>query len=238
MRAHYAELGRVAAEYAHLARLARSPAGVAIVEVRGLERAEPLRGRGAIVMSGHYSNFELLGAWVGRLNPVDFVVQPLSNPGAERVIHRLRAEAGVGCLRTSDGTRPIYAALAAGRWVAFLSDQDARRRGLFVPFLGIPASTPVGAARLSLKTGAPIIMGFVKRRPDGRFDLEVHGPLEPPPDPESPDAVRYLTALHVACLEARVRERPELWFWLHRRWKTRPPETPAVTATPAREGER
>jgi Kdo2-lipid IVA lauroyltransferase/acyltransferase len=222
LREHYRELGRVAAEYAHLDRLARAPLGEVFVETAGIGALDRLRGRGAILMSGHYSNFELMGAMVARLNPVDFLVKPLSNAGVERLINRRRAEAGVGCISTSDGTRGVYAALAEGRWVAFLADQDARRRGLFVPFLGTPASTPVGPARLSLKTGAPIVMGFAVRRPDGRFDLEVEGPLEVA-EPEAPDAVLRLTAQHVAVLEAQVRARPELWFWLHRRWKTRPP---------------
>ena len=221
VRAHYRELGRVAAEYAHLDRLARRPPGEVIVEARGLEHAEAIRGRGAVIMSGHYSNFELLGAWLTRMNPVDFVVRPLSNRGVEGLIARRRAAAGVGCINASGGTRRIYAALSAGRWVAFLADQDARRRGVFVPFLGVPASTPVGPARVALRAGVPLVMGFVARRADGRFDLEVVPPLELE-DPGAPDAVLRLTALHVAVLEQRVRARPELWFWLHRRWKTRP----------------
>ena len=221
LRAHYRELGRVAAEYAHLERLASTPLGEAIVEARGLEHAHAIRGRGAVIMSGHYSNFELMGAWLTRLNPVDFVVRPLSNRGVEELIARRRAAAGVGWISTSDGTRRIYEALSAGHWVAFLADQDARRRGVFVPFFGVPASTPVGPARVALRTGAPLVMGFMERRADGRFDLDVLAPLAVE-DPAAPDAVLRLTALHTAALEQRVRTRPELWFWLHRRWKTRP----------------
>jgi KDO2-lipid IV(A) lauroyltransferase len=225
LREHYREVGRVAAEYGQLDRLARAPLGEVIVQTKGLELLEPLRGRGAVLLTGHYSNFELMGATVARLNPVDFLVKPLSNPGVERLIARRRAEAGVGCISTSEGTRGIYASLAAGRWVAIVADQDARRHGVFVPFFGVPASTAVGPARVSLKTGAPLVMGFAQRRPDGRLDVEAHGPLEVA-DPAAPDAVERLTALHVAMLEERVRARPELWFWLHRRWKTAPPAGP------------
>jgi len=233
LRAHYRELGRVVAEYAHLDRLARAPLGEVFVETGGIEVLEPLRGRGAILLSGHFSNFELMGGMVGRLNPVDFLVKPLSNPGVEQFIAGRRAAAGVGCISTSEGTRGVYQALAAGRWVAILADQDARQRGLFVPFFGRPASTAVGPARLSLKAGVPIVMGFAVRRPDGRFDLKVEGPLEVT-RPEAPDAVLRLTAHHVAVLEAQVRARPELWFWLHRRWKTRAPA--GGTADAARTG--
>jgi KDO2-lipid IV(A) lauroyltransferase len=212
----------VVAEYAHLDRLARAPLGEVFVETHGIEALEALRGRGAILLSGHYSNFELMGAMLARLNPVDFLVKPLSNAGVERFIAGRRIGAGVGCISTNDGTRSVYQALAAGRWVAILADQDAGQRGLFVPFLGRPASTAAGPARLSLKAGVPIVMGFAVRRADGRFDLQVESPLELA-EPEAPDAVLRLTARHVAMLEARVRARPELWFWLHRRWKTRPP---------------
>lgn len=237
LREHYRELGRVVAEYAHLDRLARAPLGEVFVETSGLEVLEALRGRGAILLSGHYSNFELMGAMLARLNPVDFLVKPLSNAGVEKFIAGRRAEAGVGCISTSDGTRSVYQALAAGRWVAILGDQDARQRGLFVPFLGRSASTAAGPARMSLKTGAPIVMGFAVRRPDGRFDLRVQGPIELA-EPEAPDAVLRLTSRHVAVLEAQVRARPELWFWLHRRWKTRPPAggPGGVTLDPATTG--
>lgn len=222
LREHYRELGRVFAEYSHLDRLARAPLGEVFVERSGVEALEALRGRGVILMSGHYSNFELMGAMLARLNPVDFLVKPLSNAGVERLIAGRRAAAGVGCISTSDGTRGVYQALAAGRWVAILADQDAGRRGMFVPFFGRPASTAVGPARLSIKTRAPIVMGFAVRRPDGRFDLKVDAPLERV-EPEAPGALLRLTAHHVAILEAQVRERPESWFWLHRRWKSSQP---------------
>jgi Kdo2-lipid IVA lauroyltransferase/acyltransferase len=128
----------------------------------------------------------------------------------------------VGCISTEDGPRAVYQALGAGRWIAILADQDAGPRGLFVPFLGRPASTAAGPARLSLRTRSPIVMGFASRRTDGRFDLQVGPPLMPE-EPTAPDAAMRLTAQHVGLLEARVRARPELWFWLHRRWKTLPP---------------
>ena len=125
-------------------------------------------GRGAILMSGHYGNFELLGAFLGQTNPVDFVVRPLSNAGVESLIDRERERAGVGRIPASVGARRIYEALRANHWVAMLADQDARRAGVFVPFMGRLASTPVGPARIALATGAPVIMGFITRRADGR----------------------------------------------------------------------
>ncbi len=233
LAAHYRELGRVAFEYARLPELARAPAGE-VARVEGVEHLERARaaGRGAVLMSGHFGNFELGVAVVGGYHPVELVVRPLSNPGVEQVLARARTAAGVGQISAVTGTRRAYQALREGRWVAMLGDQDGRRHGVFVPFLGRPASTPIGPARIALATGAPIIMGFDLRQPDGRHVIEIEPPIEPG-DPREPGAAERLTALHVARLERRVRERPECWFWLHRRWKTAPP-APDAGAAPRR----
>jgi KDO2-lipid IV(A) lauroyltransferase len=176
-----------------------------------------------ILLTGHLGNFELMGASLARFNPVDFVTQPLSNPGAERWIADLRRACGVGTLSTHGGVKRVFTALRAGRWVAMLADQDARSRGVFVPFFGRPASTPEGPARIALATGAPIVFGSCVRRDDGRHGLRVAPPLVPEGDARDVEAVRTLTARHTAILEDAVRERPASWFWLHRRWKTAPP---------------
>jgi len=226
---HYRELGRVAAEYGRMPRLVAAADGEVVAGVEGLEPLRALAGRGLMLLTGHYGNFELLGAWLGRINPVDFLVQPLSNPAVEARIERLRGAAGVGTISTRGGVKQVFKALRAGRWIALLADQDARGRGVFVPFFGRLASTPEGPARLSLQTGAPIVMGFPTRREDGRHHLVI----EPPHWPEGgtdTESVRALTAWHTAKLEAQVRRAPEYWFWLHRRWKTSPP------ALEAREG--
>ncbi|MBI1798739.1 MAG: lysophospholipid acyltransferase family protein [Candidatus Eisenbacteria bacterium] len=222
--AHYRELGRVSAEYARLASLVHAPGDEVVAEVQGLEHLIRARdqGRGAILLTGHFGNFELLGAWLGRTHPVSFVVKPLSNPGMERWIAAQRAAAGVECVQLGAGMRGAFAALRANRWVAMLADQDARRAGVFVPFMGRAASTPVGPATLALRSGAPIVMGFDRRLADGRHRLTIEPRLEIP-DRDAPDAVLRLTAAHTARLEARVRESPEMWFWLHRRWKTSAP---------------
>ena len=230
LRANYRELGRVAVEYARLGELVRAPAGEVVARVGGLDHLERARaaGRGAILLSGHVGNVELMGAMLGRHHPVDFVVRPLSNPAVEALLSRARAGAGVGQISAATGTRRVYQALRENRLVAMLGDQDARQHGVFVPFFGHPASTALGPARFALATGAPILMGFDLRGPDGRHELEIEPPLEAG-DPEAPGAAERLTALHVARLERWVRERPASWFWLHRRWKTAPPGPPAHT---------
>jgi len=222
---HYRELGRVAGEYPHIPAIVRSQEGEVVLPVRGLEHLEAAAalGRGVILMTGHFGNFELLGAWLTRWNPVDFVVKPLSNPGAEAWLSDLRSRAGVGSIPVGAGVKRVFQALRQKRWVAMLADQDARRHGVFVPFFGIPSSTPEGPARIALASGAPIIFGWVVRRSDGRHELTIEPPLLPEGDPRDEAAVVALTARHTALLESAVRRAPQAWFWLHRRWKTAPP---------------
>ncbi len=230
LREHYRELGRVVVEYARLAELAAAPAGEVVAEVSGLEHVHAARaaGRGCIVLTAHFGHFELAGAWLARTIPMDFVYKPLSNPAVEAWIVRARAAAGVGLIPVGAGMRRVFESLRAGRVVAFLADQDAGRHGVFVPFLGRPASTFPGPAQLALRTGAPVVFGLAHRLPDGRHAIEFE-PLPAPHDATGPEAVTRFTAHHAARLEARVRERPAMWFWLHRRWKTRPPGDTGAT---------
>jgi KDO2-lipid IV(A) lauroyltransferase len=236
LRENYRELGRVAAEYARLADLARRDGDEVVAETHGLEHPMALRGRGVLFLTGHFGNFELLGAWVARMQHLDFVARPLANPGVDALLMRERAKAGVGLIPADrTGVRRIYEALRENGWVAMLADQDGGRNGVFVPFLGRPASTAIGPARIALATGVPIVMAHGFRRADGRHGLVMEAPLVAP-DPRAPDAAERLTAMHVARVEQWVRERPASWFWLHRRWKTRPPLSDEANGAAAREG--
>lgn len=225
LAAHYREVGRIAAEYARLPELAKAPDGRVVAEVHGLEHFEAQRGRGAIVMTGHYGNFELFGSYFTRLNPIDFVVKPLSNPRTETLVSDLRRRAGVGIIPLGGGLKRIFRALRDGHWVAMLADQDARRHGVFVPFFGRLASTPEGPARLALQAEVPILSGFIRRRVDGRHRVDFEPGHLPAGGPTEENVVA-LTAWHTARLEQEIRRAPEHWFWLHRRWKTAPPSDP------------
>ncbi|MFI5369925.1 MAG: lysophospholipid acyltransferase family protein [Candidatus Eisenbacteria bacterium] len=216
----YRELGRVSVEYPRLPELARRRDAFRVSGEEHLHEAAGL-GRGVVMLTGHYGNFELGGAWLSGVRPVDFVVKPMSNPRVDAWITGLRERAGVGRIPLGAGIRAVYAALDAGRWIAILADQDAHGSGVFVPFFGRPASTPRGPAEIAVRRGVPILMGFCERLADGTRQLSVQPLLWPRADVEDP--VAELTARHVAALEARIRVHPDHWFWLHRRWKTPPP---------------
>lgn len=219
---HYREMGRIAAEYGRLAALARAPDDEVVVGGEGMDAVLALKGRGVLMVSGHIGNFELGAAWLARYNPVDFLVRPLSNKSVDARIERLRREAGVGVISTHGGVKQVFKALRAGHWIAIAADQDAGRHGVFVPFFGKLASTGEGAARIALQTGSALFLGSMRRQADGRHRLDCDPPRVPV-GPADEAKVIELTAWHTALLESRVRETPEHYFWLHRRWKTRPP---------------
>ena len=222
---HYRELGRTAADYAHMRELVRAPREQTFARYTGLDTARVALalGKGIIFISGHLGFFELLGAALSDLAPVAFVVKPMSNPGAEAWLSRLRRDCGIEPLPIGAGIRTVIKRLRAGGIVCMVGDQDARRDGVFVPFFGVPSSTPTGPAWLALQTGAPVVFGTCLRAPDGRFFGHLDAMYLPPGEASDPEAVRALTAWHTARLERTVRERPESWFWLHKRWKTAPP---------------
>lgn len=230
LAAHYRDVGMMMCEAARGAATLHARPGEVVAHTRGLEHLDDAKrgGRGAIILTAHYGDFGLLGAWLGRLNPLYMFGKPLQNPAVEALLVQTCEETGMRRIVGNVGLRRLVAGLRSNHWVMMLADQDAGRDGLFVPFMGRLCSTTGAPAEISLRTGAPIIMAFITRREDGRNDVDILPPLVID-RPDQADAVARLTALHVATLERWVRMHPHMWFWLHRRWKTPPP--PAATST-------
>lgn len=180
-------------------------------------------GRGAILLTGHFGNWE----WVGAALPAQgfktrVVVGEQKNRSVDAYINRLRRSMGLGVLSADRDVRGMIAALREGAFLAIVADQDAGRDGLPVPFFGRIASTAVGPAHLARRLQVPILQGFSVRGPDGRIRLEILAPLWVPADGDESDEIERATRAWSARLEEYVRRYPEQWFWMHRRWKTRP----------------
>ena len=204
------------------------------VRIEGFDHFASARrdGRGVIVVSGHFGAVELAVAAVTAAGlPVHMFVRAQSNASvdAQVVARRRRLSAGV----IAHGRRGVGEALAllrGGGILAMLADQDAGRDGVFVPFLGRPASTPPGPAEFALRTGAAIVFGVALRSADGtRYEMTFLPPMLPVQSGDHAADVRGLTAGHARALEHFIRLHPEQWMWTHRRWKTAPP---AVEAAP------
>lgn len=194
------------------------------VHVEGVEhlRRAAAAGRGILVLTAHYGNWELLAAAHGLTGlPLSFVVRPLDDPILDDLAGRFRRRSGAELIVKHRAVREVVQALRRGRMVGILLDQNATRgEGVFVPFFGVPASTSKGLALLALRTGAPVVPVFLRREPDGRHCMDVRPPLPAPPDE---DVLTYTAAFNAA-IEAAIRRAPEQWLWMHARWRTRPRE--------------
>jgi KDO2-lipid IV(A) lauroyltransferase len=201
-------------------------------QIRGMVTTEGLehlaacqeRGSGAIITSGHFGNWELGGACVAAFGfPICFIIKSQSNPYVDRVQNDIRKQVGIGVIRQGASARQLVYALRNKEFVGMLADQDAGNDGLFIPFLGRPASVFRGPAYLAYRTGCPIVPSVIIRQPDGRHHVTFTPPITVDPDWDEETAVRELTRAYTKRLEEFIRRFPEQYFWVHRRWKTRPP---------------
>lgn len=222
-RANYLHLGVCAAEF--LQSPARTDASLQnLVEPEGWEKVQPLldAGEGFVVCTAHFGNFELFGAWVARRGvPLTILTRRL----------RGRANARWTGTRTESGVREVHAGptelirvVRQGGVLALLIDQNMLpKRAVFAPFFGQLAATTPAPAIIAERTGCKTFLAFMLRKPDGRYRTVIEGPfeLERRGDRQA-DVLRFTTEMNER-LERYVRAYPEQWFWMHRRWKTRPP---------------
>lgn len=213
--------GMNVAECLHL--LARPPAEVVRhVEVEGWDEVERLRreGRPILLLTAHLGNWELLGPVVANRGiRLWAVVRGLDDPVLGEVLTRLRRHFGSQVIERGSriAARQLLEALRGGGALCMLIDQDIQVEGVWVPFFGRDAYTPVGAAKVALRRGAAVVPAFLERLPDGSHRARFRPPLELPADAAA------ATAAMTAIIESEVRRRPEQWVWMHRRWRRRPP---------------
>ena len=185
-------------------------------------RTAVAQGRGVLILTAHYGNWELLAAAHSLTGlPLSIVIRPLDHPLLDDLAARFRRRSGAELIIKRQAVREVLQALRRQRLVGILLDQNATRaEGVFVPFFGVPASTSKGLAILALRTGAPVLPVVLRRDPDGRHCVDVGAPIPPPSDGD----VTTYTARFNQVLEATIRRAPEQWLWMHARWRTRPRE--------------
>jgi KDO2-lipid IV(A) lauroyltransferase len=189
-----------------------------------LDRSQA-RGKGAVVMSGHIGNWEIMGATVAMLGyPATYIVTTQRNKAVEQWMDNLRSGRGIEIIKTHDNPIRAIRALKKNRIIAVLSDQDAHEDGAFVPFFGRLASTPRGGAVLQLKTDASPIFCLSTGLQGGKWRITLEDIPSPGEDIDKKDAEIQLLTYVTKRLEEEIRKRPEQWLWMHRRWKTQPPK--------------
>ena len=198
-----------------------------LVRMHGREHLDAAlaEGKGLIGVTGHFGSWELLGASaVAHGIPVDFIVADQTNSLVDEYIKGLRRSAGIGVIAKGIAVRGVFSSLKKNRLVAILSDQDARKAGIFVDFFGIPSSTYPGAAQFVWKTGCPMIFCSIVRREDETHDVWFNPVVRADTGAEGEGEIFRLTAALTKELEMAIRKNPDHYFWAHRRWKTKPPE--------------
>ncbi|MCX6595765.1 MAG: lysophospholipid acyltransferase family protein [Acidobacteria bacterium] len=197
------------------------------IRYEGFEHFEEAkrRGKGVLFATGHLGNWEL-SAYAHALmtEPMYVVVRPLDNPRIDRLVEQRRSGSGNRIIGKKDLLRGVLKALAANEAVGILLDQNAGLDdGVFVDFFGLKASANVGFTKLAQRTGAAVIPGFAVWSPaERRYILRFYPIVE-----MTGDIVADTQSLQAA-LEAAIREYPDQWLWIHRRWKTRPPGEPPL----------
>jgi len=240
LRAFYDHLGLLIAEFFRAPYLPAERLDE-LVEVEGFDRfLEHFRkGGGAIVATAHFGNFELLGSFFARRGmPVTAITKRLSRNLANAFWLDQRRRAGLREVPDAGSIREILQVLRRGEILAVMIDQNMiPRRAIFAPFFGRLAATTPAPAIFAQRTGAPVFLVLMHRRPGGRHAVTIEGPFpwEDTGDRDA-DVLAFTTRLNRA-LEAHVRAEPSSWYWVHRRWKTRPPdEQAAAPAAPAIDG--
>lgn len=190
------------------------------------------RGRGVIFLVSHFCHWELLGIFFGTLEPYQWLVvaKPMHNARVDRWVNRVRALSGNRIIYSGEANLKVLRALRRGEGVAIVFDQDTSlsRGGVYTKFFGQDCVTTRAPATFSLATGAPILPVYCLPRPGGRFEVRVQPPLEFSPSGDREADTQALTQLCNNVTEVYIREHPQYYFWLHRRWKHRPPGSPAV----------
>lgn len=206
-----------------------------LVRFEGFEHLEAARaaGKGVILATAHFGNWEIMGAAIAQSGvPLHVLVQRPSQDAFDRLFKEFRGRAGVSTWENAGpaSLRPVLRALARNEALGLLVDQHGEAQDAIVTLFGRPVSAPVGPFFFARRTGAAVLPIFAFREPDDTHLIRIGAPL-----PVTDDVEADCQALY-ACYEAAIRERPDHWLWVHDRWAREHELTRApLSATPERQ---
>jgi KDO2-lipid IV(A) lauroyltransferase len=220
-RSMFQHFGRLLLELLKYASLPRHQK-LALVEWEGEERVRLAyaQRKGILFCTGHFGYWEQQAlAHALKFEPMAVMARPLDNPYLHNLLEGIRTSNGNPVIYRRGAVRKALRLLADGRGVGILIDQHMTSPdAIQVDFFGRPASTTSTLAALAMRTGAPVVPLFAVPLPGGRYKMIYEHPVEPPAE-DSPEAIREFTQRCTDVLEMHVRKRPELWLWMHRRWR-------------------
>jgi len=197
-----------------------------IISIRGEEnlRAAMDQGKGAVFVTGHIGNWEMMGHAVSARYPLSVVAAPIEPEQLNDMIVSLRARMGVRTiLRGRQGAaKELIRVFKENRVLGILIDQDTDVESAFVDFMGRPAWTPTAAASMSLKFGAPVIYGYIHRDNRNNHMITIEEPVRMIRTGNDSDDLVANTAMLTKKIEDSILRNPEQWVWMHRRWRRQP----------------
>jgi Kdo2-lipid IVA lauroyltransferase/acyltransferase len=224
-RGVYAHFGAIMVDLLWLGRRSRDEI-LSIVEWEGCEHYEAAKasGSGMLFVLGHLGNWEVLGVAHGYVHePAGVIARPLDNPALDERLTSFRRRGGNIVISKWQALQQTLRLIRVGKGVAVLIDQNVQEKdGIFVRFFGRPAATTTVAAAVALKTGCILVPVRTRLLPNGHYRFSYEAPPAWTPTGERVTDIVGLTQALTSRIEAWVREAPEQWLWLHRRWKTQP----------------
>ncbi len=222
----FQSISRLLATFARMPRL--TPQNIsALIRYEGLENFQTAlaRGKGVLVATAHLGNWELSAfahAWMTA--PMHIVVRPIDNPRLDTLVERYRGLSGNHIIEKKDAARGILKALKAGDAVGILIDQNTTLdQGVFIDFFGKKACAGTAFAKLAHHSGAAVVPGFALwSHEEQRYILRFYPEIS-----MTGDVAEDTQRVH-SQLESVIRQYPDQWLWIHRRWKTRPPGEPPL----------
>jgi KDO2-lipid IV(A) lauroyltransferase len=227
LRSEYRNLGLLLAEFCKMPDYTATTAS-RFIRYDGLDNYQRARerGKGVLVLTGHLGAWELSSFYHSLMGmPMGMVIRRLDNPLVDAFVNRIRCLRGNRVIHKDDFARGLIASMRAGETVGILMDTNMTPpQGVFVPFFGVLACTASGMARIAAKTGAAVVPGFLLwEESERRYVLRFGEELTVVHTGDAEQDALANTAVFTAAIEGYVRQYPEQWLWMHRRWKTRPP---------------
>ena len=180
-------------------------------------------GKGTIFLSGHYGNWELLALTVPLFSRQQhrhtLIVQKQRNPYINEFMTRMRARFGTNVVVMERALRESLRALSDGKGIALIADQSGPESGIYTDFFGRPVSTHQGPAVFQVRSGAPIVLILLVREGWGKFRIEMERVDLTGITGTEEEKMKEVTQRHVTALERHIRQHPDHWLWMHKRWK-------------------
>ena len=196
-----------------------------LITIKGLDNYSNAsnEGKGVLLFGAHFGNWEIGNAALAILTrPLFFIYRILDNKFLEGIVTTVRASCGNTSLPKDKAMRQMIRLLKKDTTISLLIDQNvAWNEGVFIDFFGRKACTTSGLALLAMHTGAPVLPFFTSRLPDGKYLLEIGKKVDIKRSENRETDILMNTQNFNNILEEHIRQYPELWFWVHQRWKTR-----------------